>query len=161
MDWKKLFYLPKWDDEKMSQYDDEGDEWKNGPIREVTKAMYLQWEEFFYMAVAVAETLSADERFDPETTQKMMYENLMIVAPKIMGAASTSLYVLKMENAAIIRQNCKEFMDQLKWTWLTALADKEHIETLEASMQLFKERFIEWVATFEKDEFQDEWGLFV
>ncbi|RZK29011.1 MAG: hypothetical protein EOO61_21275 [Hymenobacter sp.] len=66
-----------------------------------------------------------------------------------------------MENAALIRYNCKEFLYQLHFTWLTAMADKQHIITLRESMEAFKERFKEWVATFEKDENADEWALFV
>ncbi len=113
------------------------------------------------MAVAIAETLVAELPSYADMTQKFMYENLMIVAPKLLAAAGIRAYVPQMENAAIIRQNCKEFMDQLQFTWLTAMADKEHIETMRESMATFKERFKEWVATFEKDDYMDEWGLFV
>jgi hypothetical protein len=161
MEWEKLFYLPEWDEKKMMQFVEEGDEWKNKASREAARVLYEQWKEVFYMATAVAKTLVAEVPHYADTTQKLMHENLMMVAPKLLSVANSTMYVLKMENAAIIRTNCREFMDQLKWALLTSMADKEHIEMLTTSMEVFKHRFKEWVATFEKDEIIDDWGLFI
>ncbi len=85
----------------------------------------------------------------------------MIVAPKIMVAVGCGLYVLQMENAAIIRTNCRQMMEQVGFAVLMDVADKAHKEVIEESIKEFQQLFKEWVATFQKDEYEDEWGLFI
>jgi len=41
------------------------------------------------------------------------------------------------------------------------VADKAHKEVIEESIKEFQQLFKEWVATFQKDEYEDEWGLFI
>jgi len=84
----------------------------------------------------------------------------MIVAPKIMGAVGCDLYILKMENATIIRTNCRQMMEQVGFAVLMDMADETHKKVIEESLNEFQNFFREWVATFKKDEYEDEWGLF-
>ena len=39
--------------------------------------------------------------------------------------------------------------------------DKKYGEIIRNEIEIFKSLFKKWVNTFEKDEFIDEWGLFV
>lgn len=164
MDLDKLNFLPGWEDDKFN-FDDEGEEWKTAPQREAAKAMYLKWREVFGLVIAFAENLPDEPDEDgheshAQTTSRFIYENAMIVAPKIMGAAGCDLYILKMENAAIIRTNCRQMMEQVGFAVLMDMADEEHKKVIEESLNEFQKLFSEWVATFKKDEFEDEWGLF-
>jgi len=165
MDLDKLNFLPEWDDSKFS-FDDEGEEWKTAPAKNAAKALYLKWREVFGLVFAFAENLSDDpDEKDDEThgqiTKELIYQNAMIVAPKLLSVVGCSLYVLQMENAAIIRNNCKELMDQVGFAVLIGNADEGHKQVIADAMNEFKELFKNWVATFKKDDFEDEWGLFI
>jgi hypothetical protein len=40
-------------------------------------------------------------------------------------------------------------------------ADEAYKQVIEESLDQFKQLFRVWVTTFEKDSFDDEWGLFL
>jgi hypothetical protein len=163
-DLDNLNFLPEWEDDKFS-FDDEGEEWKTASSRSASKALYLKWREVFGLVIALAENLvdEPEERgkdTHEEMTQKLIYENAMIVAPKIMSASGCGLYILQMENAAIVRTNCRQLMEQVGFAVMMGFADADHKKVIEEAMAEFRELFKNWVATFQKDEFIDEWGLF-
>jgi hypothetical protein len=66
-----------------------------------------------------------------------------------------------MENAAIIRQLAQGIATGLLAFVQEDTVDNSHIEVVRTEIDQFKKLFIEWVKTFEKDEFTDDWGLFV
>jgi hypothetical protein len=164
MDLDKLNFLPEWNDNRFN-FDDEGEEWKTAASRAAAKALYLKWREVFGLVIAFAENLSDEPDEDghesqQQVTRRFIYENAMIVAPKIMGAVGCDLYILKMENAAIIRTNCRQMMEQVGFAVLMDMADETHKKVIEESLNEFQNFFREWVATFKKDKYEDEWGLF-
>jgi hypothetical protein len=164
MDLDDLNFLPEWDDDKFPD-DDEGEEWKWKEARSAAKSLYLKWREVFGLIIAFAENLCEDSKDgDPDTheqlTKKLIYENAMIVAPKMMGAIGVNMYILQMENAAIIRTNCRQLMEQVGFAVLMDFGDEEHKKVIEEAMNEFRQLFKNWVTTFQKDEFEDEWGLF-
>ncbi|MFI5222028.1 MAG: hypothetical protein ACHQK8_06870 [Bacteroidia bacterium] len=167
MDIDDLNFLPDWDDEPFNlNEDDEGEEWKTASARGATKAMYLKWREVFGLIMAFAEYIADDAKeheseSETQMTRRFIYENAMIVAPKIMGAAGSGMYVLQMENAAIIRTNCRQLMEQVVFAVMQGDADETQEQAIQEGMEEFRELFKKWVATFVKDEFEDEWGLFV
>ena len=65
-----------------------------------------------------------------------------------------------MENAALIRFNCRQMWEQIAFAVLTGAAEDEHKIIIEEALSRFKELFRSWVATFKKDDCEDEWGLF-
>ncbi len=162
MDLNDLNFLPEWDDSRYKiGPDNAGEQWRRGPAKAIAKAMYNQWRDVFGMVVAFAENLADDgEASHPASTKALIYENAMIVAPKIIGAISMNLYVLKMANAANIRTNCKQMMEQIGFAVLMGWADENHKRVIEEGLDKFRELFKQWVTTFEKDNFEDEWGLF-
>ena len=164
-DLDNLNFLPEWEDDKFN-FDDEGEEWKSASSRSASKALYLQWREVFGLVLALAENLvdepdEKDKETRGEMIQKLMYENVMIVAPKIVSASGCGLYILQMENAAIIRTNCRQLMEQVGFAVMMGFADAEYKKVIEDAMTEFRELFKSWVTTFQKDEFMDEWGLFI
>ena len=52
-------------------------------------------------------------------------------------------------------------MDQIGYAVLIGNADQAHELVIEEALNEFKLRFRHWVSLFEKDEFEDEWGLFI
>ena len=153
--------LPEWDGKKFLKRLHKGDEWKILPQLEKAKALYNRWREIFQLVESYCETFQNTAEFDHvDETKKLIYQNLFVIAPKIIGAAGVDLYVVKMENASIIRTNCKELMDQIRFAAMVGAADEKYSDALSEEMDHFKELFREWIATFRKDEFEDEWGLF-
>lgn len=82
------------------------------------------------------------------------------VAVKI-KSSEAGLYTIRMENASIIRKNAQF----IKSSMLTMIAEEviedAHGRVIREEIDKFRELFKIWVNSFEKDEFEDEWGLFV
>jgi hypothetical protein len=165
MDLGYLNALPDWDDNHF--YDAKGDEWKsNSSQRIAAKFLYEQWREVYGLVMAFAENLATDGdtpdiETQEQTTKRFIYENAMVIGPKLMSAAGTDLYILQMENASIIRTNARQMMEQIGFAVLMGFAEENYKEVIQEAMNRFRELFKNWVATFEKDDIEDEWGLFI
>lgn len=149
--------LPEWDEHHFRH--DKGEAWKWKEDLETAKALYNQWREIFGLVSAFAEALPEEED-ESLSTRSMIYQNAYVVAPKIISAAGDTLYQIKMENAALIRFNCRQMMEQIGFAVLLGTADEEHKDVIKESLERFKKLFSQWVSTFRKDEYEDEWGLF-
>ena len=66
-----------------------------------------------------------------------------------------------MENASIIRKLAQEIVSTLLLFAEEADADQDHFEVVRNEFSAFRKMFITWVGTYEKDEFTDEWVLFI
>jgi hypothetical protein len=82
------------------------------------------------------------------------------VAVKI-KSSEVGLYTIRMENAAIIRKNAQYIHTALLTLMLEDVVEESYITAIREEIDTFRELFKKWVATFEKDEYEDEWGLFV
>src|SRR6476661_6010321 len=109
--------------------------------------------------MAFVETLP-EEADEFHSTKSMIYQNAYVVAPKIISASGDTLYQIKMENAALIRFNCRQLWEQIALATLTGEADVEYKKPIEELLDKFKNLFRRWVATFRPDDYEDEWGLF-
>jgi hypothetical protein len=156
--------VPDWDEDNFS--DIEGEKWKQkSPQRLAAKALYLQWRELYGLIIAFTDNLSIHAEAETETHEEMtthpIFENAIIIAPKLMAAAGTDLYVLQMENAAVIRTNLRQLMEQVGFAVLMGFAEESYKKVIQEAMDEFRLLFKNWVATFEKDDYEDEWGLFI
>lgn len=156
--------VPEWDDDNFN--DTEGEEWKQKSLQRLAaKALYQQWRELYELIIAFTDNLSNHAETETETheqmTSRLIFENAMIIAPKLMGAAGTDMYVLQMENAAIIRINVRQLMEQIGFAVLMGFAEESYKKVIQEAMDEFRLLFKNWVATFEKDDYEDEWGLFI
>ena len=149
--------LPKWEDSLRIM--EENEEWKWKVELQIAENMYNQWREVFGLVNAFTETLPENEE-ERISTKSLIFENAFIVAPKIMSACGDTLYQIKMENAALIRFNCRQLSEQIAFAVLMDTADQEYKKLIEEALDRFKQLFRQWVATFKKDEYEDEWGLF-
>ena len=154
--------LPDWENFRISKIED-GEEWKWKIHLDAARSLYEQWREVFQLVMAFSDTLpeAKDEEEMVLSTKQLIFENAFIIAPKIMSASRDTLYEIKMENAALIRFNCRQMMDQIGYAVLIGNADQAHELVIEEALNEFKLRFRHWVSLFEKDEFEDEWGLFI
>lgn len=166
MDLNKLNILPTWDEEKMSRLGlKKGEEWKHKSYYEAIKALYINWRQFFEMVHAFADNITDDEEDQEDSfefsNKSLLYQNIMPIGAKIISIVGIDSYVLRMEVAAYIRFNCIEMMEQVATAVMLGYADAKHEVVLEEGLEEFQKLFKQWVATFEKDDYEDEWGLFV
>jgi len=155
--------FPEWDD---SQFRDDGDEWKTKPGREAAKALHQEWRKLAESVFAFMDMLADDDRNPEKETEqqsikRLIHENITLIGPKIGGAASVELYLVKMENASIIRTNAIQLLHQIRYAEMMNYVGKEYCEVLVKEVEEFRSLFKKWVATFVKDDFEDEWGLYL
>jgi len=155
----KLNPLPEWNRRRRFLNMEEGESWKWKTELEIAERLYNQWRHVFELVMAFAENLPTDED-DVLSPRSMIYQNAYIIAPKIMSASGDTLYQIKMENAALIRFNCRQMWEQVAMEVIDGHADPAHKKVIEDELDTFKAIFREWVATFQRDDMQDEWGLF-
>lgn len=170
MDLNSLSPFPEWEDEKYEN--NEGDEWKSIVKNERAKKLYNQWLQVYVLLESICENLQTtiDEAADVnalaisgeylEHLKEMMLADATIIPAKINGAEAGDLYVLRMENAAIIRKAANDVYIQSSSLRMMGVAKTDEIDAVRREIETFREYFKEWVANFERDEFEDEWGLF-
>lgn len=155
--------LPDWDD-NLKDPDEEGEEWKPNPTKEACKALYQQWSVIMTMLKGGL-NLDKEEK-ETEEAHSSYYKSMMVgdayeVAAKIRSSEAGGIYVIRMENASIIRKNAQAVQSSMLVFMSEGEIDKEYGEIIRNEIEIFKELFRKWVNTFEKDEFTDEWGLFI
>lgn len=161
MDFSDMHSLPEWDDHRSISRMYEGEEWKSRPHLEAAKELYNKWREIFVLVESYCDTLQDSKEYDhADRNKELIWQNLFIVAPKIIGATAVTDYVRKMENASIVRYNCRELMEQVHFTAMVGAGEEKYAEAIEREMEQFRELFKRWVSTFERDDYEDEWGLF-
>jgi hypothetical protein len=65
-----------------------------------------------------------------------------------------------MENASIIKTAANSVYISMSGLRMMELAEDAHLDAVRDEIDSFRELFKEWVSGFEKDGFEDEWGLF-
>ena len=93
-------------------------------------------------------------------TKYMLLGDAYEVAAKIRSSEAGRLYILRMENAAIIRKNAQYIKTAMLGMDTEMGIDTDHCDVIRDEIDNFRMLFKTWVTTFEKDEFEDEWGLF-
>lgn len=158
--------LPDWEDEDdYRDEEEEGDEWKPKPTTEACKAMYEQWKQVMIVLNGALETMNTDTGEDGfpaqywEDHKAMLLGDAYQVAVKI-KSSEAGLYMIRMENACLIRKNA-QFIKSAMLTMISEGAIEEaHGMVIRDEIDKFRMLFRHWVSTFERDEFDDEWGLF-
>lgn len=170
MDLNTLTPFPEWEDEKYD--DDEGEEWKSSLKNDRAKKLYNQWLQVYMLVEGLCDSLKATTGEEEESDglpvsedyldhlKEMMLADATIIPAKISGAEAGDLYILRMENAAIIRKAANDVYLQCSSFRMMGVAKDDELEAVRNEIDIFRERFREWVASFEKDECYDEWGLF-
>ncbi|WP_395052786.1 hypothetical protein [Flavobacterium sp.] len=97
-----------------------------------------------------------------QATRGFMLENAYIIPAKIAGAEGIGLYDLQMENAAIIRKAARELSVQAgSLRFEKSINANDYILLVRNTVDDFRLLFIEWVKTFDIDNYiPDSWGLF-
>lgn len=107
------------------------------------------------------------DTFNDEDTAKIhrhiMLEDAMIIPAKIAGAEAMDDYILKMENATVIKIHARSLLTQTSSAKYLDLQDERYLKLLRDEIESFRLLFKAWIATFENGTTKegDGWGLFV
>ena len=149
--------IPEWDFFKHFSQTDEGELSQKQNRLKSAETLYNQSREIYQLAKLFCETLTGE--YAAHTTNLVM-ENAGAVPVKIIGAEAGDLYVLRMENAAIIRLNYRQLLEQIGFSRVINIGKDEYSELLLAEIEKFRKLFTEWVDSFETDKITDDWGVF-
>jgi hypothetical protein len=147
-------------------WDDDDDEPDFDPEEERRRLeatpIFQKAEEIRDLTQRIVETM---DKNDPESEiqSSLMLEDSMIIPAKIAGAEAVDDYILKMENAVIIKIHARSLLTRtasLKYLELVAPA---YLQLLRDEIEAFRLLFRKWVASFELNTTKegDGWGLFV
>jgi hypothetical protein len=158
--------MPDWDDEFKSMYEDsEEEDWQPDATHRACKALYLQWQQVVLLLNGLLDSVTTTEDSFPMEILDSQKEIILVdaheVAAKIRSSEAGGIYIIRMENAAIIRKNAQFIKTSIAGMLAEEVIDEQHGELVRAEIDKFRELFKQWIGTFKKDEFEDEWGLFV
>ncbi len=171
MAFDKISGLPEWDDDDFLNEEEEGEEWKPKPTRDACKALYEQWQQVMVVLNGALESMntSKEKSLLPgkacfpaeywEDHKGMLLGDAYQVAVKI-KSSEVGLYMIRMENASIIRKNAQFIKSSMLTMIAERVIEEAHGMVIRDEIDKFRLLFRHWVSTFEKDEFEDEWGLF-
>lgn len=166
MDYDKLSDLPEWEDDDFRDEDEEGESWKPNPTRDACKALYQQWQQVMIVLNGALDSMNIEEKegaFPPdywEEHKAMLLGDAFQVAVKVQSSESGNLYMIRMENAGIIRKNAQFIKSAMLTMMSEEVIEKAHGRVIREEIDKFRILFKTWVNTFQKDEFDDEWGLY-
>ena len=166
MDYDKFSDLPEWEDDEFNDEDEEGEEWKPNPTRDACKALYQQWQQVMIVLNGALDSMKIEEKEDGfpaeywEDHKGMLLGDAFQVAVKIKSSEAGNMYMLRMENAGIIRKNAQFIKSAMLTMMSEEVIEKAHGRVIREEIDKFRFLFKTWVSTFQKDEFEDEWGLY-
>jgi hypothetical protein len=155
--------LPDWDDEHFKMFGEEGEEWKHRQKNQLAGKLYNQWKNVLVLLLGLYDSIKSSDNEDGgffESQKEIIIGDAYLVGAKIRGAEAADMYILRMENASIIRTAAQMVYTNMSSLKFQGLAEESHTDAVRKEIEIFREYFKEWVASFRKDEFEDEWGLF-
>ena len=166
MDLDHLSSLPEWDDDDFKNEEDKGEEWKPNPTKDACKELYVQWQQVMIVLKGALVSMKMEEKEDGfpsdywEDHKGMILGDAYQVGVKILSSEA-GLYIIRMENASIIRKNAQSVKSSMLTLMAEEVIEEEYGRIIRSEIDKFRELFKKWVGTFQKDEYEDEWGLFV
>ncbi|WP_026952971.1 hypothetical protein [Algoriphagus mannitolivorans] len=92
----------------------------------------------------------------------IMMGDAMILAAKFAGAHGVDDYILKMENATLMKIHARSLRTMTYQLAMEETHAEEHLQLLRKEIDEFKLLFVEWIQTFDPtDRYDDGWGLFI
>lgn len=148
-----------WEDDDDSDNDEEYD-----PEEERRK---LEALPIYKKALEILDlTQQIVDTFHDEDTAKIhrqiMLEDAMIIPAKIAGAEAMDDYILKMENATVIKIHARSLLTQTSSAKYLDLQDERYLQLLRDEIEAFRLLFKKWVQSFDIGTTKegDGWGLF-
>jgi hypothetical protein len=91
----------------------------------------------------------------------LMMESASVLAAKFSGAEGMDDYILKMENAVIMKVHARSLNAFTYQLAMESTHAEEHLNLLREAIGEFKKLFVQWISAFDRGEKNnDGWGLF-
>ena len=144
------------DDKDHSGYDPEEEQRKLEALPVYKKAL-----EILDLTQQIVDTFNDEDH--AKIHRQIMLEDATIIPAKIAGAEAMDDYILKMENATIIKIHARSLLTQTSSAKYLDLQDERYLKLLRDEIEAFRLLFKEWISTFENGTTKegDGWGLFV
>ena len=144
------------DDNDDSGYDPEEEQRKLEALPIYKKAL-----EILDLTQQIVDTFNDEDH--AKIHRQIMLEDATIIPAKIAGAEAMDDYILKMENATIIKIHARSLLTQTSSAKYLDLQDERYLKLLRDEIEAFRLLFKEWISTFENGTTKegDGWGLFV
>ena len=159
-----LSSLPEWDEDNFKGNEEDGEEWKTAPLKNASRDLYEQWRQVMIGINSLLASAEEDEEAAKDfwaEQKNLLFGDAYQIAVKIQSTVNAGMYVLQMENASIIRKNAIFISGQLLSFAYQGLVEMDHAGAVRADIDSFRQLFKTWIGTFNKDEFDDDWGFFV
>jgi hypothetical protein len=159
-----------WNDDDFHSFDDYSEEEKEEFERQQKEEdERVRNHPLVKQAIEICHTSRALIASIRDDRERQMYEHVVlessfILGPKLSGALHSGSWLLSMQNAAIIRYHAEYLLTTTSGLKTLDSVDKRHVQLLRDEMIHFRELFVDWcreLREMEKDDYEDEWGLFV
>lgn len=150
-----------WDDFDENEEDDEESEFDPQAHRDQIYSHPLMKKAKEIVSLTHALVGSLDEA-RKELYGGMMMEDAMTIGAKFAGAEGANDYILKMENATIMKIHARHLNTMTYQLALEETHAEEHLNLLRVAIEEFKGLFVDWVRNFDPtNRYDDGWGLFI
>lgn len=150
-----------WDDFEENEEEDDESEFDPKAQRDQIYSHPLMKKANEIVSLTHALVGSLDEA-RKELYGGMMMEDAMVMSAKFAGAEGINDYILKMENATIMKVHARNLHSMTYQLAMEETHAEEHLNLLREAIEEFKVLFVAWVKGFDpKDRFDDGWGLFI
>ena len=141
-----------WDDEDFGKSEEREEK------RYKSMAVFKKAEEIVEITRAIVDSI--DEEKDELHVREQMMLNAYTIPAKIAGAEGGDLYSIRMDNAVLIKLAARELQAQTSLCHAEELCDPKYLQLLRDEIASFRELFIEWIKSFDKNnDIEDEWNI--
>lgn len=149
-----------WEDDDDDQ-DDDGYDPEEEQRKLESLPIYKKALEILDLTEQIVDTFKDEGR--AKYHRELMLQDAMIIPAKIAGAEAMDDYILKMENATVIKIHARSLLTQTSSAKYLDLQDERYLKLLRDEIELFRQLFLRWIEGFENGTTKegDGWGLFV
>lgn len=141
-----------------------GTDWK--PINILQLELIRIIEKITETLEVLKDTTNEDTLYANPQTIETYVSDAYLSTVKLCSCLDCEMYILYMENAAIIRYNMIQLNNFIGSVRMFSehknevIIENDYLKILADEHKEFKEIFIKWTSLLEKDEFEDDWNLF-
>jgi hypothetical protein len=123
--------------------------------------IYQKALEIYDLTKRISDTFDKLESIQPY--KDIMIEDSVVIPAKIANAEAVTNYILKMENAVLLKIHARSLYTQTTLLSFVANVDDEYLQLLRNEIDELQVLFKKWIAGFETDSTKegDGWGLFL
>lgn len=146
-------------DDEMNEDDDKYDPEKERKRVEALP-IFQKAEEILELTRRIIDSIDDEEV--KMIHRNSMLDDSMVIPAKIAGAEAMDDYILKMENATLIKIHARSLQTQAASLIMMEILPEDYLRLLRKEIEAFRLLFREWIKTFHKAHKEgDGWGLFV